>query len=267
LALRLWLWPIAREITLNWTPAPLDEKTGELNPHYSRFLYRVQKFHELFPDWFRIGTPEHLDACEVRKGTPLYLNVAGAVSNDPAEPKRETKIERELVTRYADLFRERFHLVKVDRQFPVGLYRSPDLKGRVFTAGTSAIDIVGVNESTFSVFELKAGGNIDIGGLGELLFYSSVIRDAAGPNPRFQFGHPKSETSRSTIGPKEVKNAKAVRAFFLAEKLHPLLEHPVLACMLNEAASRQKDMIPLTFEAVRISGWDDQAPRFKRFSA
>lgn len=265
LALRLWLRPIANTISLHWEPSPLDPSTGDRDPHYARFLYRVQRFADLFPDWFRIGSSEHLDACEVRNGTPLYLNVAGSSSRKPLDPKRETDMERKLVTEYADAFRNQFGLRAVDRQFPVGLYRSADLKGRVFTAGTSAIDIIGTGDHTISMFELKAGDNIDIGGLGEMLFYASVLRDAVGPTARFQFGQARSALSRSCIGPIDVESAKAVRAFYLAENLHPLLEHPLLIATLNEASARQRHAVPLTFDAFKISGFDDGEPRFRRF--
>lgn len=264
LALRLWLQ--FREVTLHWSP-PARLPNQPLNRHYARFLYRAQRFSELFP-WFHVGTPEHLADCAIRADGDLFLNVAGSVSREPVDPARETKIERGLVGQHSCLLREALRLEVVDRQFPVGLYRTADLKMPIFTGGTSAIDIVGVKGREFSVIELKAGKNIMVGALGELLFYASVVRDAAGGNGRFRFGGRSDGKSRSDIGARDVLAAEAVRAILMAEEFHPLLEHPDLFSTLNAAAFAQRHPVALTFECWRLDDYDTEAgPSFRRLAA
>lgn len=266
LALKLWLK--VEDITLLWAP-PEGASLKPLNRHYARFLYRVQRFAALFPDWFRIGTPEHLEDCVVRQNVRLFLNVSGAVSRDPADPnkRREGMIERGLVRDHAQMFRKQFGLQVVGRQFPVGLYRTSDLKGPVFTGGTSAIDIVGSDENRFTIIELKAGNNIMVGALGEMMFYASVIRDAVNDH-RFKFGGNPNAKSHSDVRATHVTSAKGVRAILLAENFHPLLEHPDLFATLDAAASAQSHPVPLSFEGWRLKNFGDESgPSFERLAA
>lgn len=256
MALRLWLKGCGNVI-LCWT------RPETLNRHYARFLYRVQRFEQLFPDWFRVGSPEHLADCAVRAEGDLFLNVAGATSREPLEPKRETEIERGLVGKYENVLRQRLGLDVVGRQFPVGLYRTSKLKDAVFTGGTSAIDIVGVDADRFTLIELKAGKNIMVGALSELLFYAAVVRDAVvrdDADTRFKFGGRTDGPSRSRIGAADVQGAKKVRAIFLGEHFHPLLEHPDLFPTLNDAAKKQSGLVPLSFEQWKIDWYGDVAP-------
>lgn len=202
----------------------------------------------------------------MRKGGDLYLNVAASVSKEPLKPKRETLIERALVGDYAEKVCEAFQLHCVDRQFPVGLYRTYNLKQPIFTAGTSAIDIVGVKGDEFTLIELKAGNNIAVGAVSELLFYASVIRDAASISkerpPVFQFG--RGSAGRSKVKPDDVQKSARVRAVLLAEQFHPLLEHPKLFATLTDAAGRQEHPVPLSFERWHLSEFDDGHPHFKK---
>lgn len=255
-ALRLWLKDCGNVI-LNWA------RPDPMNRHYARFLYRVQRFEELFPDWFRVANPEHLVDCAVRAGAELFLNIAGTTSREPIEPKRETEIERGLVGKHENLLRQKLGLDAVGRQFPVGLYRTRELKNAVFTGGTSAIDIVGVNADCFTLIELKAGKNIMVGALSELLFYAAVVRDAVvrdDAGSRFQFGGREKGPSRSRVGAADVENAKRVRAILMGEHFHPLLEHPDLFGMLNEAAKKQSELVPLAFEQWKIDWFGEIAP-------
>lgn len=263
IVLRLWLNGCGNVI-LHWVrPEPL-------NRHYARFLYRVQRFEQLFPDWFRVATPEHFGDCAVRADGDLFLNVAGATSREPLEAKRETEIERGLVGKYETVLRQALNLDVVDRQFPVGLYRTRELKDAVFTGGTSAIDIVGADGDRFTLIELKAGKNIMVGALSELLFYAAVVRDAVvreGADTRFNFGGRTDGPSRSRVGAADVQRAKQVRAIFLGEHFHPLLEHPDLFPTLNEAAKRQSGLVPLAFEQWKIEWFGDQSqPKLERIA-
>ena len=189
--------------------------------------------------------------CASRPGITLILNVASkarAVGSERiATMLPETKLEAELVIDPA--FARRFGLAKLDRQFPVGLFEGAVTGNRaVFTGGKSAIDIVGVGDAGFWLFELKAGGNAPIGGLTELLFYASLIRDAAGSAARFRFS---AASAKTVIGPADVVGATAINAVLLVEAGHPLLDHPELITALNAAAAKvwnvEPGAVPVTF--------------------
>ena len=263
LVLRLWL--NTRTITLQWD-APIRQPHDPVDQHYARFLYRVQRFADVFPEWFRIGTPQHLDDCAVRSGADLYLNIAGKSSQRPKDPKPEAALEWSLIEEHSSLLKKALNLDVLDRQFPVGLYRTATLKSPVFTGGTSAIDIVGTGKGHFTIIELKAGTNIAVGALSELLFYAAVVRDAAAS--RFRFGGQKDRTSRATIGFQALETAAGIRAIYLAETFHPLLEHPDLMQTLSAATKRQVTLPPLSFEQWVIQGVrSDSGPIFRNLSS
>ena len=268
LVLRLWL-PEIETITLSWTP-PQCYQDDPSARHYARFLFRVQRFQEMFPDWFSVGTPHHFDACEIRAGQPLFLNVAGSKVSESPRSSREAQLEAALVDHLEPEMRRIFDLDTLDRQFPVGLYRkeTPRKTDAVFTGGTSAIDLIGIGGGTVSVFELKAGPNIMVGALGELIFYARVVQAAVGPQARFEFAKSKAG-SRGKIGSHDVKRATAVQAVLLTEQTHPLLEHPNLIPTLNRATAKQTALgsVPLTFAAWTIAGFPGSAVRFAPLSA
>jgi hypothetical protein len=266
-ALRLWLPEIAQTITLGWD-APVLEKAGPAERHYARFLFRVQRFQEMFSDWFEIGSPAQIDACEIRAGGDFFLNVAGSRTTGRVKPHREAELEAALVGKFKSSMLSTFKLTTVDRQFPVGVFRTGLIRkcDAVFTGGTSAIDIIGTDEDTISIFELKAGKKgIMVGALGELMFYARVVQAAMGPAPRFRF--PSSAAGRSDssgIGSGHVESATALRAVLLVEEIHPLLEHPDLIPMLNAASASQtaSGSVPITFAAWTVSGFEEGAVTF-----
>ena len=267
LALKLWL-PDIRTIGLVWDK-PAEMSTGPAQRHYARFLFRVQRFQELFPDWFLMGTPEHLDECEVRAGGAMLLNIAGSQMPDRPRKSPEALLEWALTSKHKTAMLETFKLTELDRQFPVGLFRSLEVRkaNAVFTGGTSAIDMVGTDGDTLTIFELKASSNIMVGALDELLFYTSVVRAAMGERPRFGFSE-STVPSRAVIGRHEVTSAKRLKAILLVEQIHPLLEHPLLFSTLNNAASRFAGAtgVPVTYEAWRVCGWPAGTPVLTPFA-
>ena len=250
-ALALLLWCGEKTITLDWTEPATD------SGHYQRFLYRVDRFRSLLPDLIFLADEAKLARSRVLhpKGE-LLINQPSqsrAVSEERvASLPPEAQLEARLVADPA--FSRRYELTAVDRQFPAGLYEGAVARDRaVFTGGKSAIDIVGTSESGFWLFELKAGGNAPIGGLTELLFYTSLIRDAAGPTPRFSFADGAPFTA---ISGADVRNAAAINAVLLVEASHPLLDHPELPALLNAAAratwNRESGAVPVTFHLAKV---------------
>lgn len=251
-ALALLLWCGEKAITLDWTEPTTD------SGHYQRFLYRVDRFRSLLPEMIFLADGAKLSRSRVQhfKGD-LLINQPSrsrAVSEERvASLPPEAQLEARLVADPA--FSRRYGLTAVDRQFPVGLYEGAVARDHaVFTGGKSAIDIVGTSESGFWLFELKAGDNAPIGGLTELLFYTSLVRDAAGVTPRFQFA---GGASCTTISGADVRNAAAINAVLLVEASHPLLDHPELPALLNAAAAatwnQETGAVPVRFYLERVS--------------
>lgn len=261
-SLALKVWCGVETIELRWQP-PGENCTETQRCHYQRFLYRAARFHSLFPEWFHLSRPVLPADAEALGVGPFHLNVPGyrvakgGTANDSAadESIREADLERHLCTSKG--FEKHFGLEKVDRQFPVGLFRDSVAKGnRIFTGAKSAIDLVGIGKQGLWLFELKAGENIPAGILSELIFYTSVMRDAipgpAGQEARFQF-KPGKPANGTVVSATDVKSCKRIEAVLLAEHLHPLVGHRRIIRMLNEAAylhwNKSPDYVPVNFRA------------------
>lgn len=258
LALKYWC---GANVILDWIP-PSDhsdpKREKKEGKHYQRFLYRVEKFHSLFSDWFKIGNQQALASSKTQTAQRLYLNVAGDQRGDPSsksEPNPEYELECRLLRddNFNRHYGFRFGCIK-DRQFPVGLFSTekPSNASAIFPGGKGAIDLICLDETRLWLFELKAKANIPIGTVTEVLFYTSVVRDTF--IGRFHFA--KSAGSRSAIQPGMLDKVADIIGVMLGHDLHPLLGDAGLVKMLNAAAARYwngRDGIPdVAFRAGQI---------------
>lgn len=242
LALRAWCGLAHAELA--WTP-PTDTE----DPHYQRFLYRVEHFQRLFGDWFTVATPGALAHSLLQPGGDYRLNVAGVPSKAPP-PTGEARIEWDLVhgPRQPALL-SRFQLDGVQRQFPVGLFAGePRRDGEIFTANKSAIDLVGWRNTakTFCLFELKAGENRPLGAVSELFLYAMMLLDLR--SGRFRFSVKAPGRGHGAL-PGLVLGAQRFEAHLLADTFHALLTpmpgRSTVWDLLTAACQRQGD--PITF--------------------
>src|SRR6478672_12385843 len=251
-ALALKRWAGAKKVGLFW-PA-VEPVKGRLPPHYERFLYRARRFADLFPDWFWLGGDTAPSSALGNVGERV-LNVAGdrthLAHNHLCEPgKWADEHEMECFLRKDPAFAEHFGFrpgFRTDQQFPVGLFRSeaPNDKMRIFPGGKGAIDLVCADGDRFWLFELKAGKNIPVGTISELIFYASVIRDAALGHFRFA---PMRAPGNEVTGD-DVVRTRSIVAVMLGDKLHPLLSDVDLLKMLNSAVqTRWNADAPVTVE-------------------
>lgn len=237
-ALALKRWAGAKKVGLFW-PA-VEPVKGKLPPHYERFLYRARRFADLFPEWFWLDGDTSGSAA-FGGAEKRILNVAGdrthlADNHICERGKWADERQMECFLRQDRAFADHFGFrsgYRTDQQFPVGLFRTPlpDGNGRIFPGGKGAIDLVCADQDRFWLFELKAGTNIPVGTISELIFYASVVRDAA--LGHFQFA-PKRAAGNHVTGD-DVVTAKAIIAVMLGDMLHPLLHDADLLKMLNEA--------------------------------
>jgi hypothetical protein len=234
--------------------------------HYERFLYRLRRFSDLFPhhvtpNWPAVGAraldPEikrFLNQPNPRKNPPdaeFSERMLAASAKAPSESNLEKALE------VSDAFRRHFCLEKVMRQWPVGLFGGRVARGadhEIFTGGKSAIDLIGIRDDTLVLFELKKAGNRKVGAVSELFFYASVMRDAIGDAPIFQF-EPKSAKKNCTIAPEDITRCTKICGVLLAPGFHPLISEPRMFEELNAAMERlfAADR-PIHFETAVISG-------------
>lgn len=245
LALRRWC---GASVTLSW-----EDPGQDGNLHYERFLYRLQRFDSLFGgDWFSYLDPTVALArskVTLNKGR-LWLNVAGQKGKTQAVPPTtnvktwtEDHWECHLASSAVDYLEREFQFGAAckDQQFPVGLFseRTPTRGSAVFPGAKSAIDIVAIDGERLWIFELKKTGNVGFGALSELMFYTSVMRDAA--TGAFGFIEPRSGLSRvENVKPSKIRQVTEINAVLLTPDLHPLIDDQVLA-LLNDACHRRLD--------------------------
>jgi len=240
LALKYWC---GADVTLRWEPpVPNSDPSvaAQSERHYQRFLYRVERFKSLF-NWFNIGPTDPFAGSRVLGGEAIYLNSAGAAAKERSNPTTKSLPENELENRLLNdpdfdrhygFSQERIK----DRQFPVGLFSTSVAANTsmIFPGGKGAIDLVCLDYRHLWIFELKAKSNIPIGTITELLFYSSVIRDAV--MAKFKFGE--TVGNRARVKPEMLADVDTITAVMLGHDLHPLLSDPGLLKLLNQAVAR-----------------------------
>jgi hypothetical protein len=235
--------------------------------HYERFLYRLRRFSDLFPgpvitNWPAVGpkalNPQlkrFLNQPNARKDPPeveFSERMLAASTTTPSESALEKALE------VSDAFRKHFCLKKVMRQWPVGLFGGRVARGaehEIFTGAKSAIDLIGIRDDTLVLFELKKAGNRKAGAVSELLFYASVMRDAIGDAPIFQF-ETKGAKKNCALAPEDITRCTKICGVLLAPGFHPLISEPRMFEELNAAMKRlfAADR-PIRFETAVISGY------------
>ncbi|MBR0838693.1 hypothetical protein JQ607_00620 [Bradyrhizobium liaoningense] len=230
--------------------------------HVERFLYRLRRFQELFPgrvskDPALRNSARALDRTiqrvlnqplSDREATNEKKNERFAKIYAPSKSISESDLEKALEC--SGSFKEKFALKKLMRQWPVGLFEERVAEGKeIFTGGKSAIDLIGISDNKLVLFELKTHLNRSVGGISELFFYASVMRDAL--RGRFQFEDlhgPKN----CDIRPDDIVRCTGVQAILIAPRMHPLVQNPSIFQELNAATAQHWNDIPVAFEAVQI---------------
>lgn len=163
-------------VKLDWDSSQKRNKT-QLR-HYNRFLYRVEKFKELYP-WFehKEVSTDHIFGESVKK----YINYGKTiVSRSSKGEVSENYYEEQLYK--SEKFRKEHNIESgyIERQLPVGIFTGnpPTDENSLFTGKASAIDLYGIdNDGVFKIFELKVAKNKKAGALSEVFFYWCIIDD------------------------------------------------------------------------------------------
>jgi hypothetical protein len=242
----------------------VDPEAVVAGRHYERFLYRLKRFSELFPDRVMAKSPasssKALDSTLER-----FLNQPGPRKMPPDADSKErmkaaslpkpSESDLELALEISGAFRTRFQLDKIMRQWPVGLFDGKvKSEHEIFTRGKSAIDLIGIRGDTLFLFELKKAHNRHAGAVSELSFYASVMRDAIGASAIFKF-ESKNAAKNCAIGPEDILRCSKIRAVLLAPDFHPLISEPQMFAALNTATTGLYSDRPISFETATISGY------------
>jgi len=248
LALKRWLSKDFDRVELSW-----EFTEDASDPHYQRFLYRVNQFKSLFAEWFNVvpfNLPEINKLKTEEEGHKFLLNVASMPRSSKLDEQcssledsmgSEHKLECFIVEHQEELCRL-LKIDKIDRQLPVGVFRdcvSSKAEHGVFTRGHSAIDLWGVSKEAkkLFLFELKKEGNERLGILSEMFFYSYVMADVQAG--RFKFKKPNAE----------IEQTESIDTYILAPDWHPLIDEEMLK-MVNEAFDKSDQKI--SFGAIKI---------------
>lgn len=254
----------------------MDSGASSSGRHYERFLYRLKRFSELFPNRVIADSPAASSGA-LNSQIERFLNQPNPREGiTESEKKRRMKAasepapsetDLELALEISSAFKSHFGLEKAMRQWPVGLFKgSVADTNQIFTGGKSAIDLIGIRNDTLVLFELKKSGNQKAGAVSELLFYASVMRDAIGDSAIFRF-EPRGSNENCAIGAEDIRRCSNICAVLLAPKFHPLISEPRIFEELNEAAMKRFGTDrPICFETSTISCPRDECGDF-RFSS
>ena len=260
LVLRAWL---GCNISFSWDPPSSPTKSQER--HYQRFIYRLIHISSAV-DWFTI-----------KKGYKSPLSHSAVLNQDGSNKKRpgyfvinvpiqgrdkeidlrsrplEKLTEEELEMLFYDKPKRLFSAAGIDehserlRQIHIGVFKerlSNDT--RVFTGVTSMIDLGAIDKETLVLFELKKPSNIKVGAISELLLYAHIIRDVQKGILCYPENHEGEMEDR-------ISRSNHVKAFILANRLHPLLNKRDIFKILNKAYGKRQEFGFIRFEGTPSS--------------
>lgn len=251
--LKAWLPDKITNVVLDYTSPP-DLPTQRYGNsqicHYNRFLYRINNFLRLFPDWFSLCVSKTYEVSEFMhwlKQAPCYLNHS---LHERVSVSETEKMERQIESWFTFGYGKKLicELWQIDKnslfnQLPVGVFYKDILaKNAVFTRGAGAIDLWGKNKDgeTLHIIELKCGDNINMGVISEVLFYTAVMYDTCvAKDTLFSFGRYKnsSQTEDMIAIQNDGKKYKQLHSHVLAERYHPLFSDKVMH-LLTEGLSK-----------------------------
>lgn len=244
LALKSWLSGEIKYVEFDFAqPINLSGRYGNSQVcHYNRFLYRINNLLRLFPEWFFLHESKAKIVSEfmnwIKTGTYLINHSLKERESVINTNKMERKIEswftfedgKKHLCGYWNLDED-----KLFNQLPVGVfYEEIAANKAIFTRGAGAIDLWGVSKDgqTLHIIELKCGGNINMGVISEVLFYTSIIYDTCiAKENLFAFG--KYRTLPATKDAVAIKNGGnkfiKLNSHILAEHYHPLFNNNVVS--------------------------------------
>lgn len=262
LALKAWLPDVIKYVELDFSlPDNILKRYG--NPtagHYNRFLYRINNFLRLFPDWFSL----HKSKRGILSDFMNWLEASTTVINQSLRERKsvietkhmERQIESWLVFEDGKLICNLWGIDKnkLFNQLPIGVfYEKISAKNAIFTRGASAIDLWGIGRDgqTLHMIELKCGDNKGLGVISETLFYTAVLYDSCiKKEALFQFGrYLNTPDTKDSVAIKNDGNKfKTLFTHIMAEAYHPLFNDCVEALIREGLSNLNVKFDRLTYD-------------------
>lgn len=250
LVFRTWLE--LKDVELDWGQT-VDGRTND--QRFEQFLYRASRFSRNYESWFSVANSFRLEASAIDKSSEtLFLNMASDRSNlketqTPRRNRKEHELEKTIVensTCQENLKALLGLSYKIDRQFPVGVFEGRvSRSSQLLPGGSAQIDLWSIDaQRRFIIFELKTGGNVKVGILSQLFYYSTVVSDL-----QRNIFHYESMDQATNLA----VSSDGVRGCLLAPRFHPLVatgDHSVFGVM-NASEGPQGGRIE--FCAIQIS--------------
>ena len=271
----IWIWSLDRSITvtlkynsydgkndknkanhnIKWDKADLKqlcyisdkgiEYPEPARLHHMRFLYRVMRFRERYPNGFELD-PSNKD--EIDKFEKLYKEALDKGELWITKPTTEAGIRGDGKglgnniedTEVAENHLEKWFVIKSKNkklpekivkvfgnnrlydQLPCSIFiGKKETSARIFNRGY--FDLWGINDKgELCIFELKKAGNNKLGIISELFYYAMIMRDMK----RAADGKYKRITTnyRGFKSFVDNENSNVVNAYFLVPELYPSLE-------------------------------------------
>lgn len=221
--------------------------------HHTRFLWRAHNFSKIY-EWFEIGNCKYdVDNFVKGKLSNVFINVPNKNRMPVVNSTGERYIEYLFVDSNRPFYKDLKNLIDADEifnQIPVGLFQDViSNKTKIFTGGSSAIDLVGYKGlNILHLIELKIGNNNKLGVISEFLFYAFIMhslfisRSFEYPDVHF----PKSFSNYYSL----YKNGhiKEMKGFLLCEKYHPLLDEEAIKLLNLGLTKFNIELSRLTYE-------------------
>lgn len=244
------------QIQLSLSPdAPLE------GVHPNRLKYRLKVFRELFPHFISVEPQSAWLSAPLTEDGELKINKSYPRKAAPAvEPwtamqaaKKNSEAWLENGLEVSASFRRAFNVTTVMRQWPIGVFRGAVKRvHELLPRHKSAIDLIAIGDgdAPLFLFELKKADNRKAGIVGELLFYTAVMRDVL----RGAIKYEDERAARNcALSPAEILERRQIASVFITDgNHHPLVEHGAIVAALNQAAATAWTEIPATFQTAKI---------------
>ena len=224
----------------------LSEKGQYTYGHYNRFLYRVMKFRKQFCSWFEVSDDRLATAVDqfeqaLQKyvfcnNSPLVEATEYPNKQEPAVEAAFSRADQTILAKLADA--QGVGVSKLYRQLPVGLFLNqpkavPSTTTAIFTGKASAIDLWGLDDHDLAIYELKTDNKM-VGIITELMFYANYVYDMFVDRENTWKPREARKDYRGRLilwNKYKEKSLTGVRAFMLADALHPLITPKVIEAM------------------------------------
>ncbi|MBR4487567.1 MAG: hypothetical protein IKO89_03285 [Bacteroidales bacterium] len=220
ICLKAWLPEYISEVKIEGERPSVKEKSKE-ERHYNRFLYRLNKFIEIYHSW--ASTTDDFNQ-EIKKifnvKTDLYINVPRQDASTGAT-HCEAQLERAFRKKNEGSY------CALNHQLPVRIFSNKETKETNAITPGGFIDIWGIKDDCLKIFELKLPVNKEIGIISELMFYVNVMTDVI--NGKIKIPFSSEDKSYRSFGQlfkfQKNKKCKKIEGVFLADNFHTMIEN------------------------------------------